>query len=99
VGTGWSYVDDPSLLVRNNSAIAIDVVSLLKDFFTQYPLFQTTPFFIFSESYGGKMTVAIANALLDSIDAGEIKTNFRGASLGDSWISGVDSVSDVSVFE
>jgi hypothetical protein len=45
------------------------------------------------------MTVAIANALLDSIDAGEIKTNFRGASLGDSWISGVDSVSDVSVFE
>lgn len=92
VGTGWSYVDDPSLLVRNNSQIAIDVVSMLKDWFNQYPGFQSTPFFIFSESYGGKMTVGIANALLAAVDAGEIKTNFRGVALGDSWISGVDSV-------
>ncbi len=92
MGTGWSYVDDPSLLVRNNSEIAIDVVSMLKDWFSQYPAFQTTPFFIFSESYGGKMTVGIANALLAAIDAGDIKTNFRGVALGDSWISGVDSV-------
>lgn len=58
----------------------------------QFPQFQTVPFFVFCESYGGKMTSQFATALLAAIDAGTIKTNFRGIAIGDSWISGIDFV-------
>ena len=37
------------------------------------------------ESYGGKMTVGFATVLLAAIAAGEIKMNFKGVALGDSW--------------
>jgi len=93
VGTGWSYVDDESLLTRNNSEIAKDVVTLLAAFFGAYPALATAPFFIFSESYGGKMTATIANALLAAKAAGGISINLRGIAMGDSWINGVDYVS------
>jgi serine carboxypeptidase 1 len=93
VGTGWSYVDSTDLLTKNNSQIAADVVTLLSAFFGAYPAFETAPFFIFSESYGGKMTATIANALLASRAAGSIKINLRGIAMGDSWINGIDYVS------
>jgi serine carboxypeptidase 1 len=90
VGAGWSYVDDLSLLPTNNSQIADDLVTLFTAFLTAYPVFQTVPFFVFCESYGGKMTTTFATALLAAIDAGKVKSNFRGVALGDSWISGID---------
>ena len=94
VGTGWSYVDDSSLLARNNSEIANDVLTLLTAFFGAYPAFATAPFFIFSESYGGKMTATIANTLLAAKAAGGGFTiNLRGIAMGDSWINGIDYVS------
>jgi serine carboxypeptidase 1 len=92
VGTGWSYVDDDSLLTTSNQQIADDVLTLLQAFMAAYPAFQTAPFFIFSESYGGKMTVSIANTLLAAKANGKININLRGVALGDSWISGVDYV-------
>jgi serine carboxypeptidase 1 len=85
-------VDDASLLTTNGTQIAADVVTLLAAFFTKYPSFQTTPFYIACESYGGHMTVEIAAALLDAIDAGTVKTNFKGIGLGDSWVSPIDYV-------
>jgi serine carboxypeptidase 1 len=90
VGAGWSYADDLSLLPTNNSQIADDLVTLFTAFLTAYPVFQTVPFFVFCESYGGKMTTTFATALLAAIDAGKVKSNFRGVALGDSWISGID---------
>jgi serine carboxypeptidase 1 len=92
VGTGYSYVDDKSLLTKNNTEIAADVVSLLKAFLTVYPQLQETPFFIFCESYGGKMTTDIALALLAAKDSGAININLRAVALGDSWISGLSYV-------
>jgi serine carboxypeptidase 1 len=93
VGTGWSYVDDTSLLTRNNSEIAQDVLTLLTNFFAAYPAFATAPFFIFSESYGGKMTATIANTLLAAKASGPFSINLRGIAMGDSWINGIDYVS------
>ncbi|KAL7989711.1 hypothetical protein Chor_012377 [Crotalus horridus] len=52
----------------------------------------TIPFYIFSESYGGKMAAAIALEVHKAIQAGTIKCNFHGVALGDSWISPLDSV-------
>ena len=81
--------------VCNNSfltGIASDLVTLFKAFLEKQPVFQNTPFYIFCESYGGKMTSAFAIALYQAIQAGSIKCDFRGVALGDSWISPVDSV-------
>lgn len=94
VGTGYSYVDDSSKYTTNNQQIADDLVTLLNSFFDKYSVFVTskTPFYVFSESYGGKMTTGLANALLRAMDQGTFKANFKGVSLGDSWIEGADYV-------
>ncbi|XP_008824644.1 retinoid-inducible serine carboxypeptidase [Nannospalax galili] len=65
---------------------------LLKSFFDCHKEFQTVPFYIFSESYGGKMAAGISVELYKAVQQGTIKCNFSGVALGDSWISPVDSV-------
>lgn len=92
VGTGWSYVDDASLLTTNEDQIAADLVTLVAAFFQAHPAYAAVPFVVFSESYGGKMATSFSNALLDAIAGGRVKCNFRAVALGDSWISPVDSV-------
>ena len=63
VGTGYSYVDNFQLLTTTNQEIADDLVTLLKSVFTDYPDMQGMPFWVYAESYGGKMTVDFALAL------------------------------------
>ncbi|XP_063963708.1 retinoid-inducible serine carboxypeptidase-like [Lytechinus pictus] len=92
VGTGYSYVTDSSAYTTNVSQIADDLVTCITAFFNKLPQFQTTPFYIFSESYGGKMTAAFSQKLLQAIDAGKVKVDFKGFAMGDSWISPVDYV-------
>ncbi|XP_072882620.1 retinoid-inducible serine carboxypeptidase isoform X3 [Hemitrygon akajei] len=50
------------------------------------------PFYIFSESYGGKMAAAIGLELLQAVLHKKVKCHFAGVALGDSWISPLDSV-------
>uniref|UniRef100_A0A674B1K9 Carboxypeptidase n=1 Tax=Salmo trutta TaxID=8032 RepID=A0A674B1K9_SALTR len=52
----------------------------------------SVPFYIFSESYGGKMAAAISLELTKAVEKGTLKCNFAGVALGDSWISPLDSV-------
>ena len=92
VGAGFSYVSDPSAYTRNVSQIAEDLFTLFKNFLDAMPMYETYPFYIFAESYGGKMTSAFGTRLLRGIKNKEIKSDFRGVALGDSWISPVDSV-------
>ncbi|KAM8945736.1 retinoid-inducible serine carboxypeptidase [Pelodytes ibericus] len=92
VGTGYSYTTDDQALARNISMVTDDMMVLLKQFFSFKKEFQEIPFYIFSESYGGKMAAAISLALHNGIKSGGIKCNFGGVALGDSWISPIDSV-------
>ncbi|XP_038068663.1 retinoid-inducible serine carboxypeptidase-like [Patiria miniata] len=92
VGTGYSYTTSPDAFATNNSQIADDLVTTLTAFYKDHPEFQGNPLYIFSESYGGKMTVGFGQALLKAIKAGKINCKFQGVALGDSWISPVDSV-------
>ncbi|CAG9863125.1 unnamed protein product [Phyllotreta striolata] len=98
VGTGFSYVEDESLLVKSNSQIADDFLVFLKEFFKRRSDFAKVPFYIFTESYGGKMTVEIALKLHQEIAAGNIECNLTGIALGDSWISPADSVVNYAPF-
>lgn len=92
VGTGFSYTDRPDAYATNVSTVASDMLVLLKHFFSEKPEFQSIPFYIFSESYGGKMAAAISLELSKAITQGTVKCNFSGVALGDSWISPLDSV-------
>ncbi|XP_072043586.1 retinoid-inducible serine carboxypeptidase-like [Amphiura filiformis] len=91
VGAGYSYVKNTSALTKNNEEIANDLVTTISAFFKKLPKFQDIPFYIFSESYGGKMTAGFSKALLKAIELGRVTCNFQGFAMGDSWISPVDS--------
>ncbi|XP_044735318.1 retinoid-inducible serine carboxypeptidase-like [Chrysoperla carnea] len=92
VGTGFSYVDSTSLLTTNNAQIARDLVECLRSFYKKLPQFESTPLYITSESYGGKMDIEFALLLDQEIKEGKIKSNLKGVTLIDSWISPIDSV-------
>lgn len=92
VGAGYSYADTDDAFTTNVSQIADDLLSVLKAFYKRQPSFQDTPLWIFTESYGGKMTSAFSQKLVKAISDGEIKSNFKGCALGDSWISPIDSL-------
>uniref|UniRef100_A0A8D2IN51 Carboxypeptidase n=1 Tax=Varanus komodoensis TaxID=61221 RepID=A0A8D2IN51_VARKO len=92
VGTGYSYVNDTLAYATDLCTVTSDMMVVLGEFFKSKAEFQTIPFYIFSESYGGKMAAAIALELHKAIQAKTIKCNFLGVALGDSWISPLDSV-------
>lgn len=90
VGTGYSYCNDVADLTTNLTGIVDDLLAFTSAFFTSaYPALTATPFWGFSESYGGKMMSGYAAGLLAAMDAGAVPTlNFKGVALGDSWICG-----------
>ncbi|OWF39721.1 Retinoid-inducible serine carboxypeptidase [Mizuhopecten yessoensis] len=95
VGTGFSYVDTLDALTTDVNMIAEDMLVLLKSFFMESKWgikYQHTPFYIFCESYGGKMTAAISQVLYQAIQNKELSCDFKGLALGDSWISPIDSM-------
>ena len=91
VGAGFSYVEDPAAYTRNVAQIANDLLEVLKAFFKNLTIFEDSPFYIFGESYGGKMATVFGKRLHEAIQQKEIKCDFKGVVLGDSLISPVDS--------
>uniref|UniRef100_A0A8C7Q4G2 Carboxypeptidase n=1 Tax=Oncorhynchus mykiss TaxID=8022 RepID=A0A8C7Q4G2_ONCMY len=87
VGTGFSYTDSDEAFATDVATVASDMLVLLKQFFNKEEQFQSVPFYIFSESYGGKMAAAISLELTKAVEKGTLKCNFAGVALGDSWIS------------
>lgn len=92
VGTGFSYVENSSLIATTDAEVTADLLSFLKDFFGTNSSLQKRPLFIVGESYGGKHASMLGLALSKAISAGEMKANLGGVLLGDSWISPVDYV-------
>ena len=92
VGTGYSYVTDKKAFAANVSQIAEDLLTLLKTFMNILSAFQRIPLYIFSESYGGKMTAAFGYRLYEAVRKREIICKFEGVGLGASWISPVDFI-------
>ncbi|XP_028310554.1 retinoid-inducible serine carboxypeptidase [Gouania willdenowi] len=92
VGTGFSYSEDIDGFATNVSTVASDMMELLRNFFNERSEFQDIPFYIFSESYGGKMAAVISMELTKAVAQGTIRCSFAGVALGDSWISPIDSV-------
>lgn len=92
VGTGFSYVDEPSLLATNNTQIAHDLLRCLKGILKERPDLSKRSWFIFSESYGGKYASEFGILIHEAIASGSLDLNFGGVALGDAWISPLDSM-------
>lgn len=92
VGTGFSYVTDSSKYTTDNRQIALDLVEMMRGFYKKLPEFKSVPLYITSESYGGKMAAEFALVLEQAVREGTIEANFKGALLGDGWVSPIDSV-------
>ena len=72
VGTGFSYVDDTRALTTNVAQISEDLLVIFAAILEEIPAFRTTPFYIFCESYGGKMASAFGERLHRGIQNGEV---------------------------
>ncbi|WJZ93726.1 hypothetical protein VitviT2T_012647 [Vitis vinifera] len=92
VATGFSYVEDESLVVTTDDEAATDLTTLLKELFNGNETLQKSPLYIVAESYGGKFAVTLGLSALKAIEAGELKLQLGGVALGDSWISPEDFV-------
>lgn len=92
VGTGFSYVDDLSLLTKDNAQIADDLLTLTKKFYELNPEFKSTPLHIYAESYGGKMAPEFAYVLDKAIKNGEIDIRLDSIGIVAPWVSPIDSV-------
>ncbi|KAK6016152.1 serine carboxypeptidase [Ostertagia ostertagi] len=92
VGAGFSYVDEDSAFTTDVAQIGQDLLAWLRYFLIVHSEYRTRPFFIFCESYGGKMSAEFARVIAQEIASGTIRLDFRGVALGDSWISAMDYV-------
>ncbi|KAK1649521.1 hypothetical protein QYE76_067326 [Lolium multiflorum] len=91
VGVGYSYTEDPSLLVKTDWEAAADATALVKSLATQVPaLQQGSPLFLVAESYGGKYAATLGVSLARAIRAGQLNLTLGGVALGDSFVSPED---------
>ncbi|GAA0157269.1 serine protease [Lithospermum erythrorhizon] len=92
VGTGFSFVEDTSLLVKTDYENAADLTTLLIKIFNRNETLQKSPLYIVAESYGGKFAVTLGSSALKAIEDGKLKLKLGGIALGDTWISPEDFV-------
>ncbi|XP_038685697.1 serine carboxypeptidase-like 51 [Tripterygium wilfordii] len=78
VETGFSYVDDDTLLATSDEEAATELLFLLKNLFNRFEFLQKSTLFIFGESYGGKITVTLGLAIVKAIHDKELTLTLGG---------------------
>jgi serine carboxypeptidase 1 len=89
VGTGFSYTKDPKGFATSDDAVAADLVTFMQGFLVKNPEYVGKDFWVFCESYGGKMTAYFGAALAKAVKAKQVNINFKGVALGDGWVAPV----------
>ena len=92
VGVGFSIANNKSDIPDTVVKISSDLISFLKIFIDEHDYFQTIPFYIFGQSYGGKMAVALTYYLHKAIERGEIKCNLKAVGIGNGMVSPADTI-------
>ncbi|XP_074590468.1 serine carboxypeptidase-like 51 [Curcuma longa] len=94
VGTGFSFVEEESLLAKSDREAAADLTALLKKLYNGNAAMQqkNSPLFVVAESYGGRFAVTTALSVVRAIRAGKLKLKLGGVALGNSWMSPEDYV-------
>jgi cathepsin A (carboxypeptidase C) len=66
---------------------ALDNFLALKDFFANYPEYQTRDFYVSGESYGGVYVPTLTRKLIQQIQAGNLTANLVGMAVGNGELS------------
>jgi len=86
VGTGFSYANDD--YVFNEALVEEEMYSFLQGFLTMYPQYQSQPFFIIGESYGGHYVPSVALRVVQGNQKQQgIKINLKGIGIGNGWLT------------
>ncbi|XP_061386374.1 retinoid-inducible serine carboxypeptidase-like [Musca vetustissima] len=91
LGSGFSYMENITLLPSTNYEIAQDLVEFMKLFYERHREFEDVPLHIFSQSYGAKMAAEFALQLYEAVQREELRSNLKSVALGSPLISPMDS--------
>jgi vitellogenic carboxypeptidase-like protein len=91
VGTGFSFTDDASAFVRNQTEVGNDLYKALTQFFQAFPELSKVDFYVTGESYAGKYVPSCAYTIHERNQALKIQhgenapglINLAGISIGD----------------
>ena len=91
VGTGFSYVESPAGYTKTDEQIGDELVAFMEGFLVKHTEYKNRDFWIFCESYGGKMTAYFGAALAkrQKRSGSPLAINFKGVSIGDGWVDPV----------
>ena len=96
VHSGFSIADEESDIPGNITQISDDLINVLSTFMEEHTYFRTNPFYIFGQSYGGKMAAALGYYLHTVIQSGDFKCNLKGIAIGNGFVSPIDFVMSYS---
>ena len=88
--SGFSLADNSSYFPKTTEETSNDLINMLKVFMNEHSYFQTNPFYIFGQSYGGKIAGALTYYLHKTIQRGEIQCNLTGVGIGNGYVSPPD---------
>ena len=92
VGVGFSLVDNSSFIPKTTEEISTDLITMLQTFMNEHYYFKNNSFYIFGQSYGGKMAAALTYYLHKAIEVGEIQCNLKGVAIGNGFVSPTDII-------
>ena len=78
MGTGYSYVEDDSLLVTSDWQQAEDMTTVVRALVKEVPTLATSPLFLVAESYGGKYAATLGVSVARAVRAGELNITLGG---------------------
>ena len=83
INTGFSYSDDPSDEVHDESVVAEDMLQFLAEFVEAHPELEGNDFYVTGESYAGHYVPAVSYRVFRAAQAGEFTgLNLRGLAVG-----------------
>ena len=90
--TGFSVFDNSSKVPTTMEELTEDLVTFIKTFMEEHTDIDDNPFYIFGQSYGGKVAAALPYYLLKAIESGDVKCNLKGTAIGNGYVSAQDFV-------
>jgi len=86
VGAGFSFGD---VMPSTQEACTDNLYELLQQWFNLFPEYQSNPFFVFGESYGGKYVPSITRRIHEQNESGNdvLRINLAGMGVGNGWMS------------
>ncbi|KAF0896567.1 hypothetical protein E2562_025504, partial [Oryza meyeriana var. granulata] len=83
VGAGFSYSRDPKGYDVGDVSASMQLIRLLREWFSEHPGYLSNPFYVGGDSYGGKIVPFIAQKISEDIEAGVRPTlNLKGYLVG-----------------